>query len=493
MAYVPSNPDDDEEQRRASASNAPGSFGDTTPTSTPTKTNFVNVSDYLDKNPNASEHLGDLATSKLTSQRDEARGAVDSAKTGFGQQVQAGSQTLDNDFLSGAFSNPETFVKDPGNMARFQALKDASYKGPSNVQSSDVFAPTQSKVTALKQAGEGLGTEAGRTALVGGLSTNPTHGKSALNQLLLQGNSAAAQKISNTASTFGDVDSQWQQFLQDAPGQVSQAQSNTTAARDATRSGLDQATSQFQNQLQGQLSSATNQRNAFNSDYQGIEQAIAGGGTGLTQDQLTKLGIADAFPHIQKFSEFNRGLGYYNSPVQLSQYMSGGQLNTRVPTMQSVATPEQYARESALQQMAGYDLGLPDQQQEAGYNPMGSLPTLNYMDAFNKAGSTLQQADNTFMGGGNWIKDAQGNYTGGYQQGPTAPSADHNQLLEVRGRQTTPGYYTDPSVGAAPMSSGYVDPPQEGAPYPEPTSPNPYGGRGMWDQQAGRWYQIGLV
>jgi hypothetical protein len=279
MAYVPTNPDDEEAKRRAAAGNPPGSFGDTTPSSTPTHTNFVNVSDYLDKNPDASTKLGDLASSKLASQRDETLNAVNSAKSGFGDQVQAGGTKMDQSVLDSAFSSPETFTQDPNNTAKFLALRDAAYKGPNSLQETNLFAPTQSKITALDQAGAGIGTEAGRTNLVEGLSSHPTHGKSALNQLLLQGNPDAAQKITDTAGTFKNVDDQWQQFVQDSPNQVSQMKAETDATRNATRAGLADVTQKFTNQLDTQTKAATNDRNAFNLKYQNIDNAIAGGGT----------------------------------------------------------------------------------------------------------------------------------------------------------------------------------------------------------------------
>lgn len=496
MAYVPSNPDDDEEQRRASASNAPGSFGDTTPTSTPTKTNFVNVSDYLDKNPNASEHLGDLASSKLSSQRDETQASLDQAKSGFGQQVQAGTTELDNDFLSSAFSSPETFTQDPNNTARFHALRDASYKGPSSLESTDIFAPTQSKITALNQAGQGLGTEAGRTKLVEGLSTNPTHGKSALNQLILQGNPAAAQKISDTAATFGNVDSQWQQFVQDAPNQVNQARSTTDATRAATRAGLDEATQTFSKGLTDQTAKATNERDAFNLNFSNMSNKLNNGsGSDLNQQELDSLGMSDAFPYLSKLNDFNssRGLSYYNNPVQLSGFLNPGRANSNIPTQANTATPEQYAREAALQQMAGHDLGLPDQQ-GTPYQANGQMPTLDYMGAFNKAGSDLQAADNAFLGGGTWMKDASGNYTGALQQGASPLGADADQIKSIYARQTQPDYYTNPATGAGALPGYQTAPPPAGwdanqpAPYPAPTSNPPQGLiQPRWNPYIGQW------
>ena len=496
MAYVPLN-QDDEEERRTSAGAPPGAFGDTTPTSNTTKTDFVNVSDYMTKNPGASAALGDLASGKLEQQKTEAQGAVDSAQSGFGQQVQSGTTNLDQGLLDNAFSAPDTFVQDSDNLGKFMAMRDATYKGPNSLQQSDVFAPTQSKVSGLMASGEGLGTEAGRTKLVEGLSTNPNKGKSALNQLLLQGNPDAAQKISNTAAGFKSVDDQWNQFVQSSPNQVTAAQNATNATRDATRAGLEQATNSFKSGLNDQLASKTNERNAFNLDYTNINNALSSGGTGLSQAQLDKLGISDAYPYITKLQAFNdpRALGYYNNPVNLSNYTWGGSANTNTPTLGGVASQQDYAREAALQQMSGMDLGLPDQQ-ETPYTANGKLPTVDYMGAFNQGGTTLKNFDD------NWSPNPL-----------DSGRNDADQLAAIQGRrgisydpttgQTTgtsdDEFYTNPTVGATPYAGVGITPAPEGwdpntpPPYPQPTTnPPSHLTNPQWNPYTGTWTGVML-
>lgn len=488
MAYVPVNQDDEEAKKRAAAGTPPGSFGDTTPTSTPTKTNFVNVSDYLTKNPEASTHLGDLGASKLNQQQNEAQSAVSGAKSGFGNDVSAGGQTLDQSFLDSAFSNPESFVQNPDNTAKFLSLRDAAYKGPDSLQSTSYFAPAQDKISGLKTTAEGLGTEAGRNALVGDLSSHPTSGKTSLNQLLLQGNPDAAAKIENAAKGFSGVEDEWQNFVNTSPDQVSQARTSTDAARTATRAGLDTAVNNFSTGLQDATTKATSDRDAFNLNYKNTQDAIAAGGQGLTPQQLKDLGIDDAYPYISKLHDFNgpQGLSYYNSPVQLSNYETNqGSANSNLPTSASVASPEQYARESALQQLAGRDLGLPDQQ-EAPYSSNGKMPTLDYMGAFNSAGSKLENFDKT------WQPKVAG-------YGPD----DIAMLNAIHSRNPTgndTSYYTNPSAGAAAPGGYGVTPPPPGwnpsqpVPYPRPTS-NPPSNliNAAWNPYTGTWEGVQLA
>lgn len=492
MAYVPGNPDDEEAKRKAAAGTPPGSFGDTTPTSTPTKTNFVNVSEYLGKNPDASKNLGDMAVGKLEGERDAAKGAVLDTQSKFGQQVEGGSTKLDNDFLSGALSNPTGTASNPESMAKFMALRDASYKGPQSVETTDLFAPTQAKVTALGQKAQGIGTEAGRNSLVEGLSVNPTEGKTSLNQLLLQGNPDAAERVSNAAGSFKDVDSQWQAFLQSAPGQVSQAKASTDQAREATRSGLKQATDSFSTQLKDQTTKATQDRDAFNMKYQNVNKAISDNSFDSTT--LSDAGLGkDAYPYMQKLQSLNQGLGYYNSPVQLSNYATTpGNANTNVPTAASVASPEQYAREAALQQMSGADLGLPDQM-ETPYSANGNMPTLDYMGAFGKAGSELSRLDSDLLKTNAGVKE----WAYAAPNSPNMPITPELQagLLSAMNRQGSAGYYSDVNASLTPPAGPSVLTAQqagvpEGTPpqYPQPTSPPPTNLiNPVWNPYTGQW------
>lgn len=488
MAYVPMS-QDEEEKRRSAGSTPPGSFGDTTPTSPTTQSKFVNVMDYLNKNPDASGQLGDAAAGKLNTQKLDAETSLKDTTARFGQDVSGGSVNLDQGLLDTALANPTQFAQSPENLAKFTALRDATYKGPQSLESTDYFAPTQSKITGLGTTAASIGNEAGRNSLVQDLSAHPTQGKTALNQLLLQGSDAAAQKVEQAAGSFKNVEDQWQKFLTDAPGMVSAAKTGTDATRTATQTGLKSTTDQFLSQLQAKTAQATNDRDSFNLDYQNIDKAISEGGSGLSQKQLDELGISDAYPYLSKLQSFNdpHALGYYGSPVQLSNYTQGGHPSANVPTAESVASSDDYAREAALQQMAGVDLGLPDQQVNP-YVKDGKLPTVMYKDAFDKAGSDLKNFD------ANWQPKVAG-------YGPD----DLDQLYAIQGRRGvatgTPNdsFYTDPAAGATPSGGFGIAPAPEGwdasqpVPYPQPTS-NPPGQliNPQWNPYTGQWQGVQL-
>ncbi len=491
MAYVPQSQDEEERKAASGAGSELGQFGGTQGSVAPTQPKFVNVADYLSKNAEGSANIANAASGKLESQRNEASGAVTESGSKFNTDVNAGKVDLDQSVLDSALSKPEDFVKDPNNTAKFLAMRDAAYKGPSSLQSTDYFAPTQSKVTALGTTASGLGTEEGRNALVSSLSDHPTQGKTSLNQLLLQGNPDAAQKIQDTAGTFKSVEDQWNQLLANAPSTADAARAATDATKATTKQRLGETTTGLKNDLSGKVDKANQERDAFNLNYQNLDQNLNNNPSGLnlTQKQLDDLGISDAEPYLAKLGAFNDQLGHYGGPVSLGNYIQNrGQANTNIPTIGGVASPEDYAREAALQQLSGQDLGLADTP-ETAYASNGQLQS----GAFGKAGSTLHGNELDFL------KNVAGNYPA-----PGADSSEFYAKYYPATQHVDPNdygainsswdkdYYTSPAQGAEAPGGYKIAPPPEGytgAPqYPSPTSnPDPGLINPQWNPYTGQW------
>ncbi len=480
MAYVPK---DDEEQQAQASSGQPGLVGGGRQGVGPSRSKFVNVSEYLTKNPNEGENIVNRATSNLESQRNDASSSVDAADTEFGSRVNSATTNLDNDFLSGALSSPETFVQNPDNVARFSALKNAAYNGPNSLQETDIFAPAQSKVDSLKQTGASIGTEAGRNAIIAPLSPRPTQGKTALNQMIMQGQPGAAQKLQDVAGTFSSVDDKWNQLLAKSPSMVEGAKAATDTARTTTNQRLGDTVNAFKTGVNQKVDTATNERGAFNSQLEGILRELYTGGAGLTQKQLDSLGASDAYPYLSKMNSFNQELKNYGSPVQLSNWTSGGAPNSNIPTVESVADSSDYAREAALQQLSGSDLGLPDQM-GTPYKSNGGMPNIDYKGAFGAAGTGLSEADKQFLAarGVDVNKAIAEKQLYGYT--PIAgmdAGQDAIRAQTALGRLTTPDFYTSTAANATAP---------EGSAYPYPTSPQPGPGF-VWNTAGGFWQDMG--
>ncbi len=498
MAFVPQTQDDEEKRRTEAGGGALGSFGSTAGGAAPTQPKFVNVADYLSKNQEGSAQIGQAAADKLSQQRDTAGGLVSGTGNQFNTDVSKGTVNLDQDVLNSGLNDSTNFVKDPNNVAKFTAMRDASYNGPSSIQNESGFAPTDTAVSGLKTTAAGLGTEEGRNALVGSLSDHPTTGKTALNQLLLQGSPDAAKKIQDTAGTFNSVEDQWNQILANAPSAVNAAKTTSDATKAATGTALTGAENKFTSGLNDKLTQATNQRDAFNLDYQNLNNAVNSSTPNLNQKQLDELGISDAQPYLSKLNEFNQQLDLYGNPVPLSGYVQNqGQANTNIPTLGGVANPDDYAREAALQQLSGQDLGLAETP-EAAYVSNGRLPSgVDYQGAFGQAGSTLHGDELSFLqnlssnypqSGG----DSSGFYSKYYPAVGHVPGSEYGATNGAANGD----YYSTPTAGATAPGGYQIAPPPAGIqpgtppPHPQPTSNPPSNlvpGTEQWNPWTGQW------
>lgn len=482
MAYVP-RPEDEEDQE-GQPGGQPSLLGGGRQSAGPSRGEFTNVTEYLDKNPNEGQNLADMAGDRLTAQRDEASQAVQQAGQSFGQRVQEGSSQFDEDLVGRATSSPESFVQNPDDVSRFTALRDAAYKGPSNLEETDLFAPAQSKVNALKSTAESIGTEAGRNQIISPLSSRPSAGKTALNQLLLQGNPDSAQQLKAVADTFPGVEDQWNQVRSQAGQNAQTARTGTDEARTKTRAALDTAKTGFTSGLDQKLASKTSERDAFNLGYdQILSDLLDKGGMNLRADQLQSIGAQDAYPYLSKLNSFNQDLTRWGNPTPLSSYVNVGAANSNIPTRESVAGAEDYAREAALQQLSGQDLGLPPEM-VAAYIANGKMPTMDYMGAFNTAGSKLQGLD----------ADILANPANFYPVGPGASTDDfYSRFLTAKAHAGTPDYYTSPDATATPQTLNLAPAPEgwdpnSPPPYPVPTSEPPQGMVAeRWNPYTGQW------
>ncbi len=397
MAYVPQSQDDEEKRRAEAGGGALGSFGSTQGAAAPTTPKFVNAADYLTKNPEGSAQIGNAVAGNLAKEGEAASSAVDAAGTKFNQDVSAGGTTLDQGLLNSALSNPTSFVQDPNNVAKFAALRDASYKGPSDLQGTDSFSDTSAKVSKLAPLATSIGTEEGRNALVQDLSPHPTQGKTALNQLLLQGNPANAQKISDVAGGFKNTEDRWNELLTNAPTIASQARAATDSARSAVQAGLGAAKDQFGNDINSAVTKANTDRDAYNkysNDLGGaqvqannVRQQLADMQAKFTSDPGLLGTISNNAGNPGTATQWQAQIKSLFDPSSWDSANIDPITSLHadpyadVPSAETVATPDQYAKESALEQLSGGPLDYlrNDQSNLAGtyHAPQaGTIPTL---------------------------------------------------------------------------------------------------------------------
>ena len=111
------------------ASTQPGTIAPTA--QTPSKSgSFVNLQNYLDTNRNQATGMGTNVAKSMTERGEAAKTAVDTAKTTFGSNVTANTQTLNQDLLNKAVSAPTTFTQSDSDKEAWDKMLSGTYTGP---------------------------------------------------------------------------------------------------------------------------------------------------------------------------------------------------------------------------------------------------------------------------------------------------------------------------------------------------------------------------
>ena len=313
--------------------------------------NFVGISQYLDANKPQSAKLAGQVGNVIT-------GAADTARNEFGTKVQDTSNQIKANTVGYDQSVVDQLNRDASkaDVARIEAMKNASYKGPNSLGNIDSLA-------AAKQANANADSEEGRKQLVGSLYKDQPLKKGALtfDNLLLQADPeaksalAAAKSKADVGGLESNIASEKARL--EAAAQAAKATTAKTAAN--TQSAITQAQSGFESGLQKRVDDA---RKSAISDSQNALNALRSGGglTGIASDKdLQLLGInRDQFDSLVRSGTANQGA----DAAQIRD--AAGAINAG-----NVASAEDYARYNVLKRLAGGGNFLGDDASQAGkYN-----------------------------------------------------------------------------------------------------------------------------
>lgn len=295
--------------------------------------NFVGISDYINANKTQSEKLADQVAGKVDEKAQMADKSLEEAQTSFNQKAEAQKVNVDEDLLGQVQSNAESVVSDPNKVTSFNQIRNAQYAGPKALEETEQWGGLQSALQQARGAKEAAGTEQGRMGLIKEVSNNPRQSQGALtfDNLLLQSNPNAAQKLQAAGSNLGSFDQRLEGAKQTAAQKAAEIQGLNTAAaqraRDAVKQGFTGLGEQL-SQREAQADAAEAAR------VQAIQEGIRTGK--VTPDILQALNM----------SAQDKTYG-----VDLSQFL---QYQDRIDK-NSVATQEDLARQAALRALAGGD------------------------------------------------------------------------------------------------------------------------------------------
>lgn len=368
--------------------------------SQPGKQGFANLNQYLTANKDQAPAVANTLASNLNNQYTGLQGSIDTAANQAGEAIKGGSTAYDQNLVNSAVADPSKFVSDPNNLAAWQKQYAAQYTGPTSFETSAGYgqaADAANKAGQTYQLGQ---TGGGYSQLLNQIEKNSTAGKTALDKSLIQADPNSQQTIQGALTPFKGISDYVSGKSADIGKQATEAAKQTQEAAQKSQEAAQGAISGFGQDLSGKLKSATAAREAGNADVQSLNSKVLSGQS-LSDEELSKLGASgEQYKQTQNlYDQLKKTYGNQISPQVSTPYFTQGTANPNTPTAETMASPEDFAREAAFEKLTGNQLGIlqNDQADKAGTYKNTGTP--------GKYDTAKQQADTVKK-----YKDADLNY-----------------------------------------------------------------------------------
>jgi len=307
---------------------------------------WATAQDYLKANQPQATQLGQKVESSLTGTLGQQKSAIDMAAQTAQQQIESGITAFNPEIAKTAVETPTEITSSPQKLQDFLGQWNAAYKGPASFETSESYTPAVEAATKAKEIGENIKTPGGRTQLL-------------QNQFGVYGagNQALDTSLLGTAENYGNIQQLAPQFtnLQDYLGQKSAglstaaqgAQATTQETQNQTRAALAGNLDKFQTDLAARLGTTKAEVAIKTQQYQAD---LASGNVDKVAQDLRAAGIAE-----EQIKPIIDNLTILNQQYQYNPNLSAGyNYNPETAiTTQNVATPEDYAKAQAWQQLTG--------------------------------------------------------------------------------------------------------------------------------------------
>lgn len=404
---------------------------------------YTDVSAYLNANPQGGQQIGQGVTSNLTQGYNTTKSGIDTSANTANQSVSSGYIPENTQLIQQVGSNPTAVASDPNQVSAYQAQLNDQYTGPSNWAD---LGTQQANVANAQQNANLLNTPGGSNVLVQQVEnqTNPgqtNQGINALDTLLFQGTPGAVQAAQTAATPYAGLTDYLNQANTGVTNNITNAQNTATqTAADALAAGTGAVTN-LNNTVTGTAGSDLTQAQAQQAALQNDINNLYGGQTaetgtttqigaygtpvqtanttnytvgqlspqdlaalGMTQDQWNQLQGTLQSAGTSQWGNFGGGQAGVFSPteqISLSNYLNSQTPNETGINPATVATPEQYQEQAALNTLLGSRAPLqtealnPAMANEAGtYNP-ANLNQFNYQQALSDA-QAAKTAENDY-------------------------------------------------------------------------------------------------
>lgn len=314
---------------------------------------FVGINEYLRANQPKTEQLGKQVTGTIANYGNQAQTGISQTREHQGKDIQGQQVNYNPGLAQEALSNPASFVQDQGKKQAFLNMRDASYKGPSSFETSAAYQPLSKSVNEAVSKAKTSATQEGQAGLIAdtqksliGNKAVGQRGAVALDNALISSDPGSRERIRAASANI-------QNTLPGALSSLSSEQNElinkVRAANQATSAqtrGLFQGASNPQGVLQKQLASRAQEQAGKSAQVDLIRNSLLSGQP-LSSEQLTSAGLSPIdYGILTELTTKGKNLDTY------LPYSGVGQGEF---TANTVATPEEVARQNALSQLSGND------------------------------------------------------------------------------------------------------------------------------------------
>lgn len=321
---------------------------------------FATLDKYVGANQGQAEGLANTIASGAQSQADALNTQNQGVLTGIQGSINSAYTPQDTGVLSAEAADPVSFASNPSNISSFQNQINDQYTGPASAEGTAAFQTQQAAINnQISEDNAQTQTDAGRTQLLQGVEKAPTAGVTGLNNAILSQDPNAAASINNAyQNQFAGVLNGLNSGAAALDPSIAQAKTGAASASAAANKQIADQASGLQTALQGNVTKDQAAENDYNAAV-----------------NTSNTNLADFNPIASDINAYDTSYGI--TPFSgLSPYLaSPTALYTDVPNINSAATNQNVALNSALSQLGGsnYSSPITDPTQAGTF----AVPTLN--------------------------------------------------------------------------------------------------------------------
>ena len=337
---------------------------------------FAGIQDYVNANKTQTTKLAGDVGGMVMGYGNDARSSLNTGVNQFNQEVDKNTINLDDKVFNSAKTNATQVANNQPDLKTFQGMRDAEYKGPANLQSSEFYQPINESFNTANTASNNTQTDRGQRTLLGQLQQKQrgkvNQGSLDFNSALLQGDADARQIL----NTFRDSNADLSGLLSGAKESASNKAAQGGATTANTKKTVNDAFTGKKG-VQGAMEKELelNAAKAINQSTEQSKQTMEAlkNNTPLNPQQLASLGLTS-----EQYNTLKTNINAYNTNSNKNQFQDWASYATQNNpefqiNAQNIASQDDYAKYAALNQLMGTNNSFLSNRKNAGTANLNSL------------------------------------------------------------------------------------------------------------------------